>query len=246
MEINRIYQGNCMDIMKEWVSNEDNWFKIQMILTDPPYEVDYGDKSAFLSNLGKASDKQINRDKNYIEINEKFDYRKFCQYLYILLKNNSMAYIWHGDTQMFKFYRYMTESKFMFNQILVWSKNSSTFDATFGLKYMYKHELCSFYRKGFRKLNNPDETVFNYKVMQSMVHPTIKPLELFMRLIENSTKPGDLVFDPFMGSGTTAVAAKLTGRNYIGCELSPYFHELCRKRLQKETIEQQSILKVLD
>lgn len=63
------------------------------------------------------------------------------------------------------------------------------------------------------------------------VHPTEKPLKLFKHLIEVSSNPGDLVFDPFAGSGTTAVASKNLNRNYIVCELNEEYVEIIKNRL---------------
>lgn len=65
-------------------------------------------------------------------------------------------------------------------------------------------------------------------------HPTQKPLELLMRCIEASTNPGDRIFDPFNGSGTTAVAAVRSGRQYVGSELDPAYIALTRARLEAE------------
>lgn len=62
-------------------------------------------------------------------------------------------------------------------------------------------------------------------------HPTIKPLEIIKTLIENSSYEGDLILDPFIGSGTTAVAAKQLNRNFIGFEINKNFYEASKKRL---------------
>jgi site-specific DNA-methyltransferase (adenine-specific) len=64
-------------------------------------------------------------------------------------------------------------------------------------------------------------------------HPTQKPLEIVERMIKASCPPGGLVLDPFMGSGTTAVAARRTGRNYVGFELNSKYCEMIRARLSE-------------
>lgn len=64
-------------------------------------------------------------------------------------------------------------------------------------------------------------------------HPTIKPLEIVQNFIANSSEPGDIVFDPFLGSGTTAIAAVNTGRHYIGFELNPGYFNIACKRLDE-------------
>jgi len=65
------------------------------------------------------------------------------------------------------------------------------------------------------------------------LHPTQKPLELVKRTIIASTNEGGMVFDPFMGSGTTAVAAKILGRNFIGTEMNAKYIAAARKRITK-------------
>lgn len=67
------------------------------------------------------------------------------------------------------------------------------------------------------------------------VHPTQKPVELITKAIEDSTEPGAVVLDTFMGSGTTAVASLKTGRNYIGFELDEKYHAIAQRRIAAET-----------
>jgi DNA modification methylase len=68
------------------------------------------------------------------------------------------------------------------------------------------------------------------------VHPTQKPTPLFKWIIENYSKNADLIFDPFLGSGTTAVAAKQLGRKYIGIEISEKYCQIAVQRLQQEIL----------
>lgn len=70
-----------------------------------------------------------------------------------------------------------------------------------------------------------------------MVHPTQKPVEVIEKLITDSTKEGDLVLDCFMGSGTTAVAAKKLNRNFIGFEIQEKYIEIAKRRLKQVDLE---------
>lgn len=70
-----------------------------------------------------------------------------------------------------------------------------------------------------------------------MVHPTQKPVEVIEKLITDSTKEGDLVLDCFMGSGTTAVAAKKLNRNFIGYEIQEKYIEIAKRRLKQVDLE---------
>ena len=73
--------------------------------------------------------------------------------------------------------------------------------------------------------------VLNQRSGLHHLHPTVKPLNLVKKFIEVSSKPGDLVFDPFVGSGTTAVACQQLGRRFIGFEKEEKYIEVCQKRL---------------
>ncbi|MDR1008032.1 MAG: site-specific DNA-methyltransferase [Campylobacteraceae bacterium] len=66
----------------------------------------------------------------------------------------------------------------------------------------------------------------------NFIHPTQKPLELIKKLIKLATKEGDIVFDPFLGSGTTAVACKELGFDFVGCEIEKEYYEGALKRLE--------------
>ena len=73
--------------------------------------------------------------------------------------------------------------------------------------------------------------------MREKRHPTEKPVELMKILIENSTNKGDVVLDPFMGVGATCVAAKQTGREFIGIEIDTKYYNLAAERLRRETTQ---------
>lgn len=83
----------------------------------------------------------------------------------------------------------------------------------------------------------PGEAVWEMTTESSVDHPAPFPIELPRRLIVLYTRPGDVVLDPFMGSGSTAVAARLTGRQYVGYELSDEYCALAQKRLASLAVE---------
>ena len=72
---------------------------------------------------------------------------------------------------------------------------------------------------------------------QQMVHPTEKPVGLLSNLISSVTKPGDLILDPFAGSGSTLVAAKKTGRRFIGVELDDEYFAIAQRRIEEAVTE---------
>lgn len=118
---------------------------------------------------------------------------------------------------------------------LIWVKNNWTagdLKGDFGNQY----ECIAFIPKGDFELKTyrySNVLEFDRVPPTSLQHPTEKPLLLLKRLIECATNVGDIVFDPFMGSGSTCVAAKQMGRNYIGIDIDPIHFSTAEKRLEK-------------
>ena len=97
-------------------------------------------------------------------------------------------------------------------------------------------EYTLFLRKGpARTINNPGSSnIYSARNPRDKAHPTEKPVELMEHYILNSTEPGETVFDPFAGSGSTLVAAARNGRKWIGCEIDPEYYYPAVGRLWKE------------
>lgn len=117
---------------------------------------------------------------------------------------------------------------------LVWSKGKT--DGSFiglGWRYRPSYENVIIFYKGKEPSweGKPKSNVFVCKTVPAIDHPTPKPIKLMQFLILNHTKEGDIVFDPFMGSGTTCLAAKMLKRRYIGCELDLGYYLKAEKRI---------------
>ncbi|MEO1188982.1 MAG: DNA methyltransferase, partial [Pseudomonadota bacterium] len=99
---------------------------------------------------------------------------------------------------------------------------------------LYRHESAFILAKGYpQKPANPISDIQPWRYTGNKDHPTQKSVGIIEPLIESFSKPGDLVLDPFLGSGTAAIAAALKGREYIGIELEPSYCELARQRLAR-------------
>lgn len=123
--------------------------------------------------------------------------------------------------------------------MLIWHKTNVP--PLFHNKYLNDKEFILYFHKGVtcQPANyNDAKTVFhtstNIKDKKRYGHPTIKPLGIILTLIRNSSNIGDLILDPFMGSGTTAVACKHLNRNFIGFEINKEFYDASLKRLKSE------------
>lgn len=132
---------------------------------------------------------------------------------------------------------WLSKPKVKFN-LLVWCKTNSI-PATNGswlpnLEYclVFKQEGTPKYNDGYDIKSKWYMSASNVKDKAKFEHPTIKPLEFVKNHILHSTKENDVVLDCFMGSGTTAVACKETGRHYIGFEISKEYVDIANDRLK--------------
>lgn len=134
--------------------------------------------------------------------------------------------------------KYFVEEKGCLFNILVWCKTNPTPFANDN--FLPDIEYCLVFReKGKTKLNDGYKlkskwwlSATNVEDKKNYEHATIKPLELVERHIKLSTKENDIVLDPFLGSGTTALAAKHLGRQYIGFEINEKYFKIATDRLQ--------------
>jgi site-specific DNA-methyltransferase (adenine-specific) len=144
------------------------------------------------------------------------------------LKPNADAYVMSDDSNLFAAHSGFIGAGFKFHSLLVWDKivpNRTRYymkDSEFTL-YLWKGRARDIRHGGSKRVVRLARPV-------GAVHPTQKPIELMRLYINNSSDPGDLVLDPFMGSGTTLVAAVNAGRRAIGIEKSPeHFEAACAR-----------------
>ena len=143
-------------------------------------------------------------------------------------------YIFCNKNQLPKYLEFYKDKNF---DVLVWNKTNPI--PTVNNKYLSDLEYIVFAKEDGVKMYNTYET--SSKLFQTTVnksdkdkykHPTIKPLKIIKNLIVNSSNKGDIVLDCFSGSGTTCVAAKELGRQFIGIEIDPEYHRISLDRLQ--------------
>ena len=143
------------------------------------------------------------------------------------------------------FFDVISKSDFHFVKLLVWDKQTKIC----GRYYMGQIEHIFLLRKGKDKPINDCGTsdLLSYPNRRDKgldgknIHDSQKPTRLFQCLIENSTDEGQLVFDPFMGSGTTALAAIASKRHFIGCELDEGYFKIATERIRKAQQEPKSL-----
>ena len=152
--------------------------------------------------------------------------------LFRVLKDDSQCYVFTNTLNLEDMLTKSREVGFKLHNLLVWEKNNNTPSQW----YMKNCEYVLFLRKGKAKWINEigsSKTVHKFNsVLRDKIHPTEKPVELLELYVRNSSNESDIVFDPFMGSGATAIACMNTGRNFIGFELDKGYFDLANNRIE--------------
>jgi len=251
-ELNKIYQKDCIEGMKQLPDNS-----IDLIITDPPYNISQGyniqRKNMNLKSIKRNSDiildfgewDKFESEKNYFDFTERW-FRECIR----VLKPKGWIYIWFdkqrtGYFDLFLAKKYGVCSK----TIYVWHKTNPVPQFR-KVNYLSCTEFCWVGTKGKAKVKNfgyikDMHTVVNYinsSIYGVTEHPTEKPLFIIEKFIKHNSNKGDIVLDPFMGSGTTAVACLKMDRKFIGFEISPKYHVMCEKRI-KPWLEQDKLSK---
>ena len=212
---NIIYNENCMDTMSNM---EDE--SIDLVVADPPYGMN------FRSN---------HRAKRYDDIfwDDNLDWLDdWSLQTNKILKENSHMYVFCSFHNI-DIFKQTLQRDFTIKNILIWEKNNTSMGDLKG-DYAPKYEMILFATKGRRLLNGGrDPNIFTFARTGNKLHPTQKPVELISYLIGKSSKEDEVVYDPFMGSGTTAEAAVNSNRKYIGSEIDEVYYEISLTRVDK-------------
>lgn len=157
-------------------------------------------------------------------------------------------YIWCSKEQILDIMNYFIKEKGCRFNLLVWCKSNPT-PATNNvwlpdLEYclVFKEDGTPRYNDGYELKSKWYVSSINKADKDLYGHPTIKPLDLVERHILHSTQPKDIVLDCFLGSGTTAVACKETGRQYIGFEINEKYFKIAQDRLNGITKDGQTTI----
>lgn len=234
MNVNTIYNQSCLEGLKELPDA-----CIDMIFTDPPY---YQYRAQNVRGL--KNHKDVVTEFEFDGFDSEEAYLQFLENVLLecfrVSKPGAAGYIWCGDDFVSYLNRMVEKTGFQFRKVIHWHK-TNPFPAIHTRKmFANSMELMVHFSKGIPK-------TWNYKPVNKMhnfleapicmgkertKHQTQKPLRVCTPYIEISTNPGDLILDPFMGSGSTAVACKKLKRNYIGFEVNKEFCEIAEQRLE--------------
>lgn len=206
--------------------------KISVILVDPPYSVAVVESKQWLNP--KSQHKAISNDGL---VSDKA-YQSFTEAWLGAVKPHlapkNSVYIFNSDKMLLPTVQALKASGGKFAQLLIWVKTQAVIGR---LDYLPQHELIIygwFGRHAFHK--SKDKSILVYpKPTKSKLHPTMKPIGLLRRLILNSSSVGDVVYDGFVGSGSTLLACEQTNRRCLAVELDPEYCQIVISRWEKLT-----------
>jgi DNA modification methylase len=219
-----------------------------VMITDPPYGISLDSEWRDRAGLNKHGPAQASymkqRTEGHTNTTISSDTRADWSEAFALVPSLQVAYVWHAS----KFTREVLDGLlrigFLHHQQIIWNKGRTVLTRT---HYWFQHEPCWYVRKKnapwFGKAGE-NSTVWDVASPKFIMggskeekfdHPTQKPLELMRRPILNHTKRGELIYDPFLGSGTSMLAAETTGRVCYGIDLDPKFVDVIVQRWQQYT-----------
>lgn len=218
----RLMCGDSLDVLA--VKNLMNGVKADMAFTDPPYNVNL--------NAGDES-REIENDKMSRE-----DFRKFLTDAMVsvsmALKDGAMTYVFMSDRELGTLLGVMADSGFHWSSTIVWNKDRFVLGR--GDYHSKKEPIWYGWKEGEARLcpveDRKQSDVWDFdRPEKSEEHPTMKPVSLIVRAIENSTKARNSVVDLFNGSGSTGIACIKVGRDYYGMETETRYCDVTIRRI---------------
>lgn len=221
-----IYLGDCREVLPELRE-----VPVGLVVTDPPYNL--GKK------YGAKSSDSLDPDVYWPWFEEVFK-------SVFAVMDDGYAYISHSDKGIYQAKPLLETLNFEYLQTLVWWGKNGYSMQLHRKTWSYRHELILFMQKGDPPaLNTGEKGAWYTSVIEAprpqsnftegRCHPTQKPLKLYKTLIYRT--PGDVILDPFMGSGTSLVSAKVLGRKAIGIEIEEKYCEIAAKRLSQSVMD---------
>jgi DNA modification methylase len=202
-----------------------NGKKANLIVTDPPYNVNYQ------SNAGKIKNDNMNSDKFYQFLFDAFSNMEK------VMSNEASIYVFHADTEGLNFRKAFFDAGFYLSGTCIWKKQILVLGRS---PYQWQHEPCLF---GWKKngkhqwySDRKQTTIWEFdKPNKSDNHPTMKPIPLIAYTIKNSSMSNCIVLDPFGGSGSTLIACEQTNRVCYTIELDEKYCDVIIKRYIEQT-----------
>ncbi len=259
MRLNTIYRGDCVWVLTEKIDAKS----IDLIFADPPYNLS-GNGLKWEGNKTGGDWYMVNEEWDKMTAPEYMQFtRKWIAACHKVLKDNGSIYISCTYHNLAEVMIVLKQFDFKINNVIVWQKTNAmpnmtkrvfTHSTEF-IVWAVKGKKWIFNYKELKKINPETQKDGSLKQMRDVwvtslvqgkerlrgkdgkaLHPTQKPEEMLKRIIIASSNKEDLVLDPFLGSGTTAIVAKRLGRNWIGIEKNEKYVEAAQRRLQEVSL----------
>lgn len=234
----RLLCGDATDtgLVNQFLGND----RIKLILTDVPYGVDVvQSKKGFTKST--ADHKDIAND--HFQSDEDFAAftQKWITPVKAKLAPKNSFYIFNSDKMMFPMREALVKAGFRLSQLLVWVKTGAVIGR---LDYLPQHELIAYGWYGRHEfLKSKDKSVLICpRTQKNDLHPTMKPVALLRKIILNSSRRNEIVYDPFGGSGSTLVACEHTKRRCFMIELDPHYCRVILDRWEQQTGQTASLI----
>lgn len=225
----KVMCGDCT--IKENVDKLLDGQSVDLLLSDPPYGVDYSSKNRFLNTICFA-----NRIEEPILNDAIEDYEVWFQsWLKLIpLSETNSYYLTISGQKLLELSLALLSQNFKISQYLIWVKNNHVLGRQ---DYANKHELIIYgWKNKHQFYGDFQTTIWNVdKPLKNPLHPTMKPIELIQIPIHNNSKENQLIYDPFLGSGSTLIACESTKRRCYGMELDPYYVDVTIRRWENYT-----------
>lgn len=199
--------------------------KADMVFTDPPYGVSYAAKNEMLNAIswGNRIQTPIEGDHKTPDEMSIFWLKAFTL-IALQMRKGACYYVSGPQGGDLLLLLALKDSGFILKHMLIWAKNNHVLGRC---DYNYKHEPILYgWIKGSHKFYGPSNETSLWEIdkpLKSDLHPTMKPIELCQRGIENSSKKNSIILDAFLGSGTTLIAAEKTNRICYGMEIDEHY-----------------------
>lgn len=224
-----LFNGDCLELMKNIPDKS-----VDLVVTDPPYEFHSGGEGG-----------AFGRDKRtyHRELYDSGNLDKGCpnevlrELMRVMVKPN--IYLWCNKNQLGQYIEFF-EGRGCTTDLLTWHKTNPV--PTCNNKYLSDTEYILYFRAGGVPMYGSYNTKKKYYITPTNKadknkwgHPTMKPVDIIKNLVINSSKDGDTILDPFMGSGTTGVAVKELGggRKFVGIEVNPEYYAIAQQRIEE-------------
>lgn len=245
---NKIYNVNCIEAMRSIPTN-----KIDLIVTDPPFAIDF---KATRQNYNRTASRVM---QGYNEIKQKDYYDFSLQWIsgaFRILKKSGSMYVFSGWNNLKDILNALDSAGFTTVNHIIWKYQ---FGVVTSRKFVTSHYHCIYVCKDekrrkfypfvrFKKTDRADDGhSLHYRDKEDVWDikreywtgdkktPTKLPAEIIKKILQYSSKKGDVVFDPFLGSGQVAVVSKMLDRRYLGFEIVPEYYGFAKDRLEKNT-----------